>query len=117
MSRDLSGVIARIGLEKLTGTRKTGGSYDASGRFQPGANAALSFEGNVQPLSGLDLERLPEGFRTTAQKKLYTTALLVVEPEPDVLVYRGVSYQVAQLSDWTPLGSFNRYLLLKVQAP
>jgi hypothetical protein len=51
---------------------------DGHGRMQPGATSALSIRASVQPASGRDLLRLPEGRRSIETRVLYTTTPLLV---------------------------------------
>ena len=78
---------------------KAPGAFD----FDKGEEAAgteLSFEiqGNIQPVSGKTLERLPEGRRTRHMKTLYTRSEL--QTSTTIIVYKGSRYEIESEDDW-----------------
>ena len=75
------------------------------------ASAPTTFiiTGSVQPWSGRDFERLPDGFRDMEKLLLWTrTELRTAGPsiEPDLVTVNGLQHQVGLLKRWNELGNF-----------
>lgn len=60
----------------VTVYRKTGGGYDAKGRWQEGQEAQLTIQASVQPLKPMEMQSLPEGRRSRSAIKAYTDTQL-----------------------------------------
>ncbi|MCK5444380.1 MAG: hypothetical protein KAI73_02080 [Rhodospirillaceae bacterium] len=85
--------------------QRQSGAYDAGGIWQPDLPAPFNIRAGVQPLTGLELQRLPTGQRQVARYKVYTnTALQTVElnpgQRPDLLTYKGQTLEVVSVEDW-----------------
>ena len=65
----------RLNMESITVTRTAEGSY-VNGRYIPGASQAETAEGNIQPLTGEELQQLSEGDRERHVLKIYTAYAL-----------------------------------------
>ena len=63
-----------LGQRTYTITRQSGGSTGTDGIWTPGAESTLTIRGSWQPLTGRELEQLPEGYRERARAKLNTNA-------------------------------------------
>ena len=82
----------------ITVTRAAAGTY-VLGRFVPGAAQVIDGQrGNIQPLTGKELQQLPEGDRQREAKKIYTAFAL---QNGDVVRAGGVDYEVQAVEDWT----------------
>lgn len=76
----------------------------------------FKFHGSFQPMAQKELELLPEGFRDKGVAKLYTEHELFTDGDsecglPDLVIYRGVTYQVERVDDWLELGGYYKVLL------
>lgn len=70
----------------------------------------------VVPITGKDLQRLPEGERTTERRAVFTDYPLRTSGPArwgDVVVIGGEDWQVESLEDWTALGGFVRAVVVK----
>jgi hypothetical protein len=112
---DLSHVIVSQGATyTLTRSPKLG--Y-VNGRVQPGVPTASTIVAVVAPVSGRELERLPEGMDTRELLQAFTIIRLYTASDvyaPDVLTVSGEDYEVQQVEDWSPHGNFFRSILTKV---
>jgi hypothetical protein len=71
---------------------------------------------SVQPATGLDVQRLPEGKRNQESIKLFTpTELKSAErtQEPDLVAIDGASFEVQLCKRWDKLGSFFEVVLVR----
>jgi hypothetical protein len=109
---NLSGVITSLGALPYTVTRRE--STYVSGRRVTATPATFDIVAMVQPLSGRELARLPEGMRTRELRAVWTTADLRVDGEPDSLSVDGVEWEVQLKTDWAVLGGFRHYIMAKV---
>lgn len=76
------------------------------GRAQPPTTATVSALASVQPTSGRDLQRLPEGRNTQDLISVWTLAELLLGDVgagilPDLIAYAGSSYEVEHVEPWT----------------
>jgi hypothetical protein len=71
--------------------------------------AALSVAGVVAPATDEQLQRLPEGDRSNETIAVYTGTRLTAGDDthgPDVLAWKGGTYQVKGVWDWSDYGFF-----------
>ena len=64
--------------------------------------------GSVQPISGITLQRLPEELRVANVKSFWVKGAIIADAKgkySDVIVSRGVRYNVTFVFDWTNWGS------------
>jgi hypothetical protein len=88
----------KLDIEAISVLRAAEGSY-VMGRFVPGAAQALDARGNIQPLSGKELQQLSEGDRQREVKKIYTAFAL--ENGDVVIRADGMRYEVQAVQNWT----------------
>jgi len=108
-----------LGSEPVTLRRTAAGSRGADGRFVPGAATDTTLQASVQPMSGRDIERLPEGLRSRASLKLFAeTELRLAEASGvypcDRIVYDGEVYEVGAAQKWgatSPIPHYEAVLL------
>lgn len=93
----------------------------AAGRVtDAGEPQKLKGEGSFQPITGQDLQRLPEGQRADATIALFTDSELltgkVPGTRPDHVIPRGKVYEgvLFEVQSWQPWPNHHRYLLIKV---
>lgn len=83
------------------------GSYDdTTGLYVDGTTQTLSMIAVVSPATSQDLLHLPEAQRTSSMIKIYTEEPLLTANESsskksDIIVWRGVEYQIQKVGDWT----------------
>lgn len=101
--------------ELITVYPKTEGVFDLdTGEYAESTEEEYSYAGNIQPISGKTLERLPEGTRTRAQYSLW-----VHEPlnEKDQVLYKGKRFEIYESQDWNQASSSIRhykYVMLRI---
>jgi len=91
----------KLDVETITVTRRAAGSY-VDGRWVQGAATDHAAAGNIQPLSGTELQQLPEGDRNRGPLKIYTG--FAFENGDVVTLASGVTFEVQAVSDWTAFG-------------
>ena len=103
--RSLARVVKK-GAVSIKVIRMSAGGYDANGRAVAPTETSLTIEMWNQPVSGDDLQRLPEGLRTQEVIKLYALAELRAGDrstgrQPDELLIDGLRWQVEQVWNWS----------------
>lgn len=116
----LGGVIAVFG-ESVTRKRRAAGSL-SDGVFTPGAETSTTITASVQPVSGREVLRLPEGLRTREVVVAFSMSELraadeVAGTQPDRLVWRGSTYEVQSVEHWPVVGGHYRAVAVRVEAP
>lgn len=116
MADDLSDVIALLATGTYTVTRRTDNGYDANGVVSAPTTSTLSALGCAQPLTGRELQRLPEGMRTRELLAFWTETELRGREAglPDSLVIDDSTYEVEKVERWANLGNYYRAVLTKV---
>ena len=100
-------------LEPWTGTRAGAGADNAEGVFVPGVSAPLSFSATPpQPINQNDLVMDEGGEFRRSIVKTYTPFTLLIN---DRVTYGGTLYEVHQIDERQPLGSYQKAYLVKVQ--
>lgn len=114
---DVSGVIASLASGTYTVTR-TAAAGIVKGRATPGATTTISIVASIQPVTGKDLKRLPEGLRTEdliagwTSTELRTAAVAGVYA--DKITYLGGSYEVQKVESWDETGNYFKFIAMKV---
>ena len=112
---DLSDVIALLSSGTYTVTRTPASVYTA-GRLVPGVATTFTVLGSLQPLSGREVDRLPEGAREREGMALWTTTELrgkLQTSEPDTVTVDGEAYEVQNVQRWDTLGNYYRAVILR----
>lgn len=120
MLEDMSDAIDLLGSGSYNVTRRAV-PLMVDGRVLPSSSTALVVSGSLQPSSGRDVQRLPEGLRDRETIVFFTsTELQAADPatgEPgDRLVANGHTFEVQTHERWQDLGNFHRFVLVKVPA-
>lgn len=115
--RSLERVIKK-GAQTLTRKRNAVMVYDDYGRPAAPDSVEDTIEAWVQPVSGADLERLPEGRRTKKVIKLYSldeifSASTADAEMPDVIVVGSEEYEVENVFDWAADGAYWKALAVR----
>jgi hypothetical protein len=79
----------------------------------------LTIYAMIQPASGRDLLRLPEGLRSGEVIAIWTETELRLENEaeqlrPDEVGYKGQSYQVESIENWSDAGNYYKALARRI---
>lgn len=112
---DLSGVIASLSSGTYAVTRPAVAAYDDGVLQEPDDDPTLfDIVASVQPATGRDLRRLPEGQDIFEVKVLFTQTELRTATfggaGPDSVEINGESYQVQTVDRWAELGNYWRVL-------
>lgn len=96
-----------LGARKHTILRQAPGTYDADGIWRDGIATTFQVRASMQPMSGRDLERLPEGYRQRGAARLFAPIAPPLEPADvagarcDRLVdAQGREWDVVTVLDW-----------------
>ncbi len=94
-----------LGQEAITLHRRAVGTR-SEGRYTPGAAVDSIIYASVQPLSGRELERLPEGERQKHSVKVYTETELRTSDQAadtlaDLLVINSGTFKVLRVDRWS----------------
>lgn len=96
-----------------TGSRPTAGADNAEGVYVPGASVPLSFQAvPVQPLTMKELQMVEGGEFVRSIVKTYTPFALEIN---DIVSYLGENYEIHQIDQRDPLGTYRKVYLVKVQ--
>lgn len=102
---DLSGLIADFSTGTYAVTRATGpGEYDDRGIFTPDSDTTINVDACVVPLGGSQLQRLPEGLRSSELRQVFSAVELRSDApgqKPDVISIDGHLWQVVRAEPWT----------------
>jgi hypothetical protein len=84
-------------------TRTAAGTF-TQGRHAAGSTSTVSILAVIVPMSGRELERLPEGLRSSEVRAVFTVTPLIAldaSHEPDQIAVDGAMWQVEIVNDWT----------------
>lgn len=101
---DAGSLIASFATGTYAVTRRAKATF-VQGIATPGATTPIEIAASVQPASGRDLLRLPEGRRATETRVVYTTTQLLVGSqggtnEADLITIDGASWEVQLVESW-----------------
>jgi hypothetical protein len=114
---DLSTPIVDFATGTYTVTRAGGAGTYVDGVFVPASTSSVSVLACVQPLTGRELERLPEGIRSRELLSVYTVAALFNEApgvRPDIIAIDGRSWQVEKVERFDALGNYFHSIVSKI---
>jgi len=85
--------------------RKSSGYIDAKGNYVEGSFFEYDFVGNIQIMSGKDMQLLPEGRRETESIKIFSgirlnTVDVKNKTNPDIVIFNGEEYEVISSSPY-----------------
>lgn len=109
---DLSGVIASLANTTVIVSRlHAADSYDANGRAVARTYDDVAVGvASVQPISGNDLNKLPEGERDIEWATIYFAGVLL---DGDIVTTPSTRYQVRTMNNWVNTGAYTKALLRK----
>ncbi len=122
--RKLAGVLRHLNSATYTVTRFSPGSYGADaedGRYRFGATHTFRVRASIQPLTGEELLRLPEGERTRERIVVFTarrlkTATQAEAASADRVEYQGNQFEVESVESWNERFSYFRCIAAKIEA-
>lgn len=115
----LTGVISRFKTGTYTVTRTAAGTRTL-GRYTPGAPSTFSIVASIQPVTGRDLQTLPEGQRAEETRVVYTTTELrtrTATVEPDTLSIDSETWAVTKVERWQAFGGTHYRAMVARQTP
>lgn len=97
--------------------KHTAGTY-TNGRFTEGTTTAQEQKVSVQPMTGRDLQLLPEGLRVRNSIVVFSreelkTADTALKVPADQVVYKSRTYEVHTSEDWSDHGGFYRTICIQ----
>lgn len=103
----------------ITVTRRDPGTFVKGRYVDDPTPTVFDIDAAVQPVGPDELQDLEEGRRTGAAIDIFATVLLRTADapggfQPDLVDYRGESYQVDDVDDWEEQGGYFRARALKV---
>lgn len=106
----LASVLDSFPQTTITVSRR-GAPYVNDGVVQPGPNTSLTMIAVVTPVTGRELERLPEGLRTRQPRRFFTVDALRTADDrsrfaADVVTIGDQEYQIERVSDWSDHGYY-----------
>lgn len=96
-----------LGAGTYTVTRHAVSTW-TDGEHVPGAETTFQIVASIQPITGRELEMLPEGDRNRGRLKCYTETLLQAgegDAVPDRVEYKGTDYEVQEVRDFQDHGT------------
>ena len=107
---DVSHCIEKVQAGKVTRVRHQPGTY-VKGRWQEGAESETVITASVQPVTGRELQMLPQTFMSRETVKVYSKDELFQGSResgrsPDSIVWQGKRYEVNIVEDWSAHGSY-----------
>lgn len=105
---DVSDAIDTLATGTYTVTRSAASTY-SGGRKVAGSTSTLTVTGVMVPLTGRQLERLPEGQRSGELRAFYTKTSLQTAGEgvaADVISDDGRTWEVEDVDDWSDSGGY-----------
>lgn len=113
MIANLASTIERLGGARVRVTRPGAPTLDGHGRAVDGRESVVTVEACVQPLSGRELLRLPEGLRTRETVAVYSpvelrTANASTGALADQVHHAGGVFEVELVEAWGHLGGYWR---------
>ena len=116
---DVSGCIEKVSAGEVRRVRHQPGTY-VKGRWQEGAETEIAIKASVQPVTGKELQMLPQTFMSRATIKVYSVDELFqgsreAGQSPDSIIWRDKRYEVNVVEDWSEQGGYYKaFALLEI---
>lgn len=113
---NLSGVIESFA-STYTVTRQSASAYGDDGVLDAPTTSTVTIRACVQPVTGRELQRLPEGLRTRELLSVWTATQLFTQgagQDPDLLDIDGDTWEVQTVERWDTLGAYWKVVVAKV---
>jgi hypothetical protein len=116
----LRGVIARFASGQYTVTRHAAESY-VDGLLVAGSTSTFSITASVQPVTGRELQTLPEAQHGREVRVVFTTAELRTRQAgnaPDTIEIDGETWAVERQEGWNAFGGYHsRAFITRMEIP
>ncbi len=116
----LADAIASLGATAYTVRARTANAVDSLGRAVPPTVTTGTITGLLQPMTGAEVARLPEGLHQKELRAFWTTGNLGT-PDSDagtvgdhIVGPNGTEWEAVLTEGWNALGGFTRYVLSRV---
>lgn len=113
---DMCDVVDLLSSGSYSCIRRSPPAYVRGRRLKP-AETLFTIEASVQPASGLEVQRLPEGKRNRETMVVFTCVELKTAEkdlqEPDLLSIDGGSFEVDSVQRWAALGNYYRAIVTR----
>ena len=81
-------------------------SYNDKGRWEDRDPVSVKIQAAIQPVTGKELEDVPEGRRARENIKLYTVDLIQTtcptnKTQADLVIWNGKKYEIFSVQNWT----------------
>lgn len=116
---DLSALITSFSTGTYTVTRRTKGGFTRGVANDP-TTSTFTITASVQPISGRDLQRLPELRDNRETRVLFTTTQLLTGDstrEADLVAINGENFECQHVEQWIQAGSQGTGYRCVVQSP
>lgn len=103
----VTGAIGSFATGTYTLVRSSVGTY-TRGRYGAGASVSSTITACVQPITGRDLQALPEGQRADETRVIYTTTELRTRhpsSDPDRVIIDSEAWEVFRVQRWEAFGT------------
>lgn len=100
---DLSQVVRDLSDEMALAVTRPAASTYTAGRLDTPSTTAFTIGASVQPTSGRDLKKFPEGTRISETRIVFTPTELMPR---DLVVIDGEAFEVQGAEDWGSVGSY-----------
>lgn len=118
---DMGADLLALATDTVERQRLSGAGHDSHGRATTPTVASTPGLASVQPASGRDLQRLPEGERSGEVLAVWTTLELRTADAAtgvlaDRLAFRGRVFEVVHVDAWQEAGGYVKALVMAVSA-
>lgn len=113
---DMSDVVEDMFTDTYTVTRRSPSAYVA-GRLQASTTSTFTISACVQPIAGIDLQRLPEGMRVEEGRSVWSAATLLTKgpaQDPDFIEIDGDTYEVVSSEAWQAAGNYCKAIVQRL---
>lgn len=103
----LAGVIGVFTTGTYAVTRTVAATYGTDGRLIAGSTSVINMDASIQPMSGRELQALPEGAHGREVRKMFSKSELSTRTpgnDPDLVMYKSESWEVLSVSAWEAFG-------------
>jgi hypothetical protein len=106
MNLDLSGIVGALATHTVTVQRPHASTFDTNGKASAQTFTTFTARASVQPVTGDDIARLPEGINPTGLVTIYSPTELKVRDR--VTVPGRGAYEVERMRPWADSGNYSR---------
>jgi len=105
---DLTGAVSMLSTHTITVRRFAVDTYDANGYANARSSSTFTARASVQPITGRELARLPDGANATDYVSVWSDATLQLRDR--VTVPGRGSFEVEHLDHWSDAGAYTKVI-------